>query len=575
MRVLLCAEGRKSITSAAWPHHSPPLVEPIAMSTDSTAQPDAASTGSQLDRFVKRIHSLYSLPAVALEVVELTRSPSVDAETLTQCLQRDPALVAKVLRAVNSSVYGLPQRVANLKQGLALLGSRPLQLLVLGFSLPPDLLNIAEAKALTRFWHLALVRAVAAREIARRWYRLPADEPFLAGLLQDLGMLALLKEIGSTYARFLDAAEEENLELEEAELAALGFDHRCLSARLLSMWGLPESIVLAIGTGRQYDAISRLPSNVAPLAQVCCLADLTARVLVTKQSGILTRLLDASKTFLNLSLGDVQQLVDGLQEPVYEIAKAMSIELPSGVSYSSIIREAHEQMSRIVEGVQPAPGASGVSTTEATLLEASLLAGVTELSQAAQRTLRGESEPEAPKKTAPSNPPRIPSTALGAMDLLPQVTKAAMRCRQRRQPLSMLLLQLNHADELLLIAGSEEVERLEAALAATVREKHFDEGHPQPLQLLRLGNGALACILENVDRQQAIELARQTIMSLERWVEAECECLVGRLSVSAGAATASHVAKNPPSQKLIDAAERCLAASATLEVSSVKSIDVL
>lgn len=522
---------------------------------------------TQLDRFVKRVHTLYSLPAVALEVVQLTRSPSVDATTLTKCLQRDPALVSKVLKAVNSSLYGLAQPVANLQQGLALLGSRPLQLLVLGFSLPPDLLDAPEAKSLTRFWHLALVRAVAAKEIARRWYRLPSDEPFLVGLLQDLGTLALIKELGSPFARFLESADEEEVDVEEAELSALGFDHRCLSSRLLGAWGLPESIVTAIGTGRQFDTINRLAPGIKPLAQVCHLADLLARLLVTRHAGILSELLDACKAYCDLKLSDAQALVDCLQEPVYEIAKVLSVELPQGVSYSQVIREAHERVSRLLAGDDVA--AAGPSETNVLfgLSELTLAASGTVKSAASNQLAVPPSAPDASRKRT-----EMHSTLTG---LLPTVAKAATRCRQRRQPLSLVVFRINRYDEILLLAGASDAERLVPALHDAILQKYSDAGHHDAMHLLKQGENGFACVLENLDRQQAVELARQTMVALDWWVEQECDSLTGHLSISAGAATASRLAKNLPSQGLIDAAERCVSAAATLEMSSVKSIDVL
>jgi HD-like signal output (HDOD) protein len=533
--------------------------------TQTPAAP--TTTETQLDRFVKRVHSLYSLPAVALEVVQLTRSPNVDATTLTQCLQKDPALVGRVLKAVNSSLYGLAQPVANLQQGLALLGSKPLQLLVLGFSLPPDLLNAPDAKALTRFWHMALIRAVAAKEISRRWYRLPADEPFLAGLLQDLGLLALLKELGSPYARFLESADEEELDLEEAELAALGFDHRCLSARLFSIWGLPESIVTAIGTGRQIDTIKKLGPSLAPLAEACHLADLLARLLVTRQAGVLTDLLDACKTYLNLKLSDVQALVDGLQNTVCDIAKVLSVDLPQSVSYGEIIREAHERMSRLLSGEETAPTRQG---------EENVLSGVSELSLAVRGSLDSPMGSTVRKaKSSPNSQSAKSDESASPLGLLPAITKAAVRCRQRRQPLSVLMIQVSRPDELLLLAGAHDAERVLPALADALKQKHGESSAQSVMQIVKSSDRGFSCVLENADRQEAVELARQTMVALEWWAEQECESLVGHLSISAGAATANQLAKNLPAQRLIDAAARCLAAAATLEVSSVKSIDVL
>jgi len=97
--------------------------------------PDSSATGL-VQQFVERTGQLYSLPAVAMEVLRLTSEPKFDARAIKDCLERDPALATRVLKVVNSSLFGLSRPIGDLNQALALLGTRPLKMLVLGFSLP-------------------------------------------------------------------------------------------------------------------------------------------------------------------------------------------------------------------------------------------------------------------------------------------------------------------------------------------------------------------------------------------------------------------------------------------------------
>ena len=132
--------------------------------------------GQVLQKFVERANSLYSLPTVAIEVLELTEKPRVDAQALKKCVERDPALTAKLLRVVNSSMFGLSREVADLNQALTLLGVKPLKLLVLGFCLPKTLFDGLEGETLNRFWRFSLVKAVAARELCQTFWRGSGDE---------------------------------------------------------------------------------------------------------------------------------------------------------------------------------------------------------------------------------------------------------------------------------------------------------------------------------------------------------------------------------------------------------------
>src|SRR5262245_54969414 len=199
-----------------------------------------------LDSLVARAGQLYSLPRVAVEVLELTAQPQVDVRRLKQVIETDPALTARLLRVVNSSLYGLSREVADLTQALALLGTKPLKLLVLGFSLQDAMFAGAPGDLLERFWQHTLTRAVAAREISHRFCQASGDEPFIAGLLRDLGQLVMVRELGTTYIDLWRHAAEEGSSLAALERQALGFDHTQLTARLLERWKMPAALIESV-----------------------------------------------------------------------------------------------------------------------------------------------------------------------------------------------------------------------------------------------------------------------------------------------------------------------------------------
>jgi HD-like signal output (HDOD) protein len=176
-----------------------------------------SDTTTQLEQLASRAVTLYSRPTVAMELVRLAEEPQTSAETLKACISQDPALTCKVLRVVNSSLFGLHRPVADLTQAIGLLGIKPLKLLVLGFNLPDALFAELAARELQWYWTNTLTRAVAARMICEQVWRQPGDEAFIAGLLQDIGILVLLRELGEPYARFLTGVIEEKCPLATLE----------------------------------------------------------------------------------------------------------------------------------------------------------------------------------------------------------------------------------------------------------------------------------------------------------------------------------------------------------------------
>src|SRR5581483_7325691 len=231
---------------------------------------------------------LYSLPAVALEVLELTSQPQVDTARLKDCIERDPALTSKVLRVVNSSLFGLGRRVSDLTQALAVLGTKPLKMLVLGFGLPEPLFAGLAHDVLNQYWRHTLTRAVAARDLSQRLWHLPGDELFVAGLLADLGRLVLIQGLGRPYVEMLRKADWPREDVRALERRLIGFDYVQLTAGLIQQWGLPDALVAAV------QLPDTLSEDAKPDVKVLYLAEKIAELLADDRAEALPALLKAA-----------------------------------------------------------------------------------------------------------------------------------------------------------------------------------------------------------------------------------------------------------------------------------------
>jgi HD-like signal output (HDOD) protein len=173
-----------------------------------------------------------------------------------------------VLRVVNSSLFGLSHSVGDLNEAVSLLGMKQLKLLVLGFSLPEQLFLGIAGEQLDWYWNSTLARAVAAREVSEQLFKRSGDEAFLAGLLQDLGVLVLLRELGGPYAALVSEAIGYRAELSALEQTALGFDHVQLTAGLLVHWKMPQTLVRAIAEPRSAKRLAKSREEHAHVARV-------------------------------------------------------------------------------------------------------------------------------------------------------------------------------------------------------------------------------------------------------------------------------------------------------------------
>ena len=201
----------------------------------SIPQASAAQFLTQL----KYCKSLPTLPAVALQLIELAEDSTATLDEFAQRVSFDPALVGKLLRTANSSFYGFRRKVASLSEAIGLMGLNATISLSLSFSLRG--LTSGQDGALddTDYWSRSLLTALAARTIATELRERQPEDFLLAGLLQDIGVLAMASMLGDAYIALYKQGGGHAALLKQ-ETRNYGFDHAQAGAQLLKYWRLPE-----------------------------------------------------------------------------------------------------------------------------------------------------------------------------------------------------------------------------------------------------------------------------------------------------------------------------------------------
>jgi len=534
-----------------------------------------------LQKIVERARHLYSLPAVALRVLELTNQPHVDVRALKDCIENDPALTAKVLRVVNSSLFGLSREVSDLNQALALLGTKPLKLLVLGFSLSDVVFSRFTGKILLRYWRHTLTKAIAAREIAERVCHVAGDEAFVAALLQDIGMLVLLQELGEPYAKLIRTAAASRDQLAQTEVQALGFDHTELTAHLLAHWGMSESLQQAVVVPRDAEA----SATARGLPRIVQLAHLLADLVVDGQLDRLDALLEASRTQEHLTQTQLAVLVESLQEKVAQLADTFSLELPPGMDYRDVLVHAQQKMAEVstelatelVEQHRPtrAPTFEGAEVlTDVEHLSAIVAQFIAEPTAAlspvaaAHAATAATPRPHLSGFFSPCAPePSDQQGEVGERQLRDLLEWMVPSCRQSRRSLSLALIEISQFDTL-----RERVGPVAAAHLAELVQRACRRIDVPLARCVTLSDRAFALVMPDCDRQQATRAGRQLVEDLKRVIPARSSSTATVCGV--GIATADGMAKNFSPDTLWDGARGCLSAAQLSGGHALKSIAV-
>lgn len=188
--------------------------------------------------------SLPTLPAVALKILEIARTPDATLHDYAQAIEYDPALTARLIAVANSVQFiHSSQPVDTSLEATQRLGLDATLATVLSFSL---LRHAQGNKTQVRIWQRAITSAIVASRLAHQLCPAHRGSTFTAALLQDIGILALQAAYPQEVEKLYANSESSHQQIARTERQQFGCDHTLVGAWLAAKWGMPTSLVDAI-----------------------------------------------------------------------------------------------------------------------------------------------------------------------------------------------------------------------------------------------------------------------------------------------------------------------------------------
>ncbi len=202
----------------------------------------------EIKKIIKAIQSLPTLPTVAVKVNSIIKSPTAGAAELASVIEYDQSISAKVLSLVNSAYYGLSRKINNIKEAVTYLGTNTISQLVLALGVIKAFEGTSNKRFdRSKFWTHSIAVAILSREIAKTGKRHKhPDDVFTAGLLHDIGKVALDSFCSESFIPVLDELEKQEVPFYKAEQKVLGVDHTRVGEWVARSWELPLLTIVAI-----------------------------------------------------------------------------------------------------------------------------------------------------------------------------------------------------------------------------------------------------------------------------------------------------------------------------------------
>ncbi|MFT5423029.1 MAG: two-component system cell cycle response regulator [Phycisphaerales bacterium] len=302
--------------------------------------------------------TLPSLPAVAGRVLELTSDPDVKMSELAGVIQQDQAMSAKILRTVNSSFFSLSKPCSSIEKALVLLGLSPVKSLVLGFSLVSSLKGQEEDSFdYISYWRRGLYTAIAAKLFAQSVLPNKADEAFLAGLLQDVGMIAMFRGLGVKYMHVVNRNEGGHADLAREEILAFEYQHADVGAMLCESWKLPQELILPV---KYHERPTASPQSVSRLVQCVAMGNQVHNAMTEENGAVAIRALyNRTKQWWDMAAEDVDEILRRSTAAFAEIADLFDVDAGETADADEVLAKAE---ARLVEMAKQKPRESFAAT---------------------------------------------------------------------------------------------------------------------------------------------------------------------------------------------------------------------
>jgi putative nucleotidyltransferase with HDIG domain len=260
---------------------------------------------------IEQIDTLPTIPGILRKLLVVIENPKISLTEIGNFIQNDPVLTSRVLKMVNSPIYGFPGRISSVQQALILLGLNVVRGLLLGVSV----FEVMQ-KSMVGLWEHSLGCAVTARIIAKKKNIPEPEEISVSALLHDIGKVVLILRFKDEYEKVVKEAESKNMLIMEAEKEIFGITHAESGAWVAKKWNFPVSLVEVI----EYHHKPSLSKIVTVQTAIVHLSDILTRSVGFGFAGdnYVPAINPAAWELLELSEADLRQIIDEMDHTLQD-----------------------------------------------------------------------------------------------------------------------------------------------------------------------------------------------------------------------------------------------------------------
>ncbi len=273
--------------------------------------------------FLREHNTLPALPEVVAEIQQIAQSGSQNVGAAVELISRDPAIVAQILKVINSAYYGLSREIDDLKFAVAYMGLGEIYRIVLSFYVV-DAIKIKEPHELKQFWSHSFFTALSSKLLGKKFEPLlSSDELWSPAILHDIGKLVYLKFYPDHYKVLNEYSKKEGCMFSDAEKHFPFPKSSYMGALLCKHWRLPHNVSVSCehhGLEDLRNIKADKPSH--GIRRIICLANLITTISTDNlNENLKSEIIDAVRKDMDYTEAEFLALMGEIYEVKLEVDK--------------------------------------------------------------------------------------------------------------------------------------------------------------------------------------------------------------------------------------------------------------